>query len=616
MDTPAYSPPRQMPASLRDTLKIILEEELYLSGIDFLTSLIAQGISTTPNATDNSDDNLTSTATPPPIYIPPAIHLTLLTTLLCHPTFTTHVSKKSDLDSRLVSPSSERLLLRLLSLAGPNSMGLHTAWDRWDGTPSGSNGLWATQRGGTTLADDAFEDNSLDLRLAGKESLFERAEDFWAVVGWGFSCACAEIGYGVDAEKARALRRRWGAWRRVLRVMVEGLERDWEERDRGEDGEEKRERLRSSLVVRWLPSKRGGAGYKRVVRAVMANGKGSLGMEWQEIWRDEGVSLKRIRERKEKRDVKKLVPLTKEEQKEARKREILEGGSTEDEEGDEDEEDGNWAGDSKRVVDPDGDHTMAEASDLDISKPDSATSAWGGIEAVLLRQRLLILLSSVCHHQQWIPLSTLHDELTDHLLSPNPSSISLPSIRLFTTSLVTNSSLSFTHLTSPPPSHIYLHPLFSSLLRTLLSSDAPSPSNYGALEDRGGLISPKVLVTCYLPYRAKAGTLKDNLKVSVLLEQLVRAIATEGCGVKGLLGEDGGAFLVGAMEDGLERRMESVYGGMKEIVEDELGGVGPGAAAGGRKRKRGEREREREKELREWQWVEERLRDLVEVICS
>ncbi|RPB20245.1 hypothetical protein L211DRAFT_531589 [Terfezia boudieri ATCC MYA-4762] len=472
MDTPAYRPPRQIPASLRDTLKIILEEELC--------------ISTTPNATDNSDDNLTSTANLPPIYIPPAIHLTLLTTLLSHPTFTTHVSKKTDLESRLVSPSSERFLLRLLTLAGPNSMGLHTAWDRWDGTPSGSNGLWATQRGGTPVADDAFEDNSLDLRFAGKESLFERAEDFWAVVGWGFSCACAEIGYGVDAEKARALRRRWGAWRRLLRVMVEGLERDWEERVRGEEGDEKKER-------------------------------------------------------REKRDVKKLVPLTKEEQKEARKREILEGCSTEDEEEDEDEEDGNWAGDSKRDVDLDGDHTMAEASDSAISKPDSATSAWGGIEAVLLRQRLLILLSSVCHHQQWIPLSTLHDELTDHLLSPNPFSISLPSIRLFTTLLVTNSSLSFTHLTSPPPpSHIYLHPLFSSLLRTLLSSDAPSPSNYGALEDRGGLISPKVLVTCYLPYRAKAGTLKDNLKVSVLLEQLVRAIATEGGGVKELLGEDGG----------------------------------------------------------------------------
>ena len=464
---------------------------------------------------------------------------------------------------------------------------------------------------GTPVADDAFEDNSLDLRFAGKESLFDRAEDFWAVVGWGFSCACAEVGYGVDAEKARALRKRWGAWRRVLRVMVEGLERDWAERVRGEEGEEKRERLRRSLVVRWLPSKRGGAGYKRVVRAVMANGKGRLGMEWKEIWRDEGVSLKRIRERKEKKNVRKLVPLTKEEEKEARKREILEGDSTEGEE--EDDGDGNGVGDSKRNVDVDGDYTMAEASDLDISKPDSATSAWGGVEAVLLRQRLLILLSSVCHHQQWIPLPTLHDELTDHLLSPTPFSISLPSIRLFTALLVTNSSLSYTYLTTPPPSHIYLHPLFSSLLRALLSSDAPSPLNYGALEDRGGLISPMVLITCYLPYRAKTGTLKDNHKISVLLEQLVRAIATEGGGVMGLLGQDGGAFLVGAMEDGLERRMGSVLAGMKEVVEDEPGGVGV-AAAGGRKRKRGERERE--EEWRGWQGVEERLRGLVEVICS
>ncbi|KAF8420422.1 hypothetical protein EV426DRAFT_675313 [Tirmania nivea] len=608
-DAPAYRPPRQIPASLRDTLKIIFEEELYLSGIDLLTSLITQGTSTSTTSgsadNNNSDGNLTSPP-PPPIYVPPPVHLTLLTTLLSHPTLTTHISKKCDLDSRLVPSSSERLLVRLLSLAGPKSMGIHTAWGRWGGTPSGSNALWAVRRGAPPVADDAFEDDSLDLRLAGKESLFERAEDFWAVVGWGFTCACAEVGYGVDAEKARALRRRWGAWGRVLRVMVEGLERDWEERARGEEGEEKGERLRRSLVVRWLPSKQGGAGYKRVVRAVMANGKGRLGMEWKEVWKDEGVSLKQIRERKEKRDVRKLVPLTKEEEKEARKREILEGNSTGGEE--EDGDDGSGMGESKRNVDADGDHAMGGASDLDTSQPDPAVSAWGGIEAVLLRQRLLILLSSVCHHQQWIPLPTLHDELADHLLSPTPSSISLPSIRLFTTLLATSSSLSST---APPPSHIYLHPLFSSLLRTFLPSEAPSPSNYGAPEDRGGLISPKVLITCYLPYAAKTGTLKDNLKVAVLLEQLVRAVAAEGGGVNGLLGEDGGAFLVGAMEDGVERRMESVVGEMREATEDESGG---GAATGGRKRKRGERERE--EEWREWWGVEERLRDLVEVICS
>ena len=133
-----------------------------------------------------------------------------------------------------------------------------------------------------------------------------------------------------------------------------------------------------------------------------------------------------------------------------------------------------------------------------------------------------------------------------------------------------------------------------------------------------------VLITCYLPYPAKTGTLKDNLKVAVLLEQLVRAIATEGGGVMGLLGEDGGAFLVGAMEDGLERRMGSVLSGMEEVVEDEpgAGGVGAGAGVGagvgvgvgGRKRKRGEKEKE--EEWGEWQGVEGRLRDLVEVICS
>ena len=464
------------------------------------------------------------------------------------------------------------------------------------------------RRGGTPIADDPFEDSSLDLRFAGKESLFERAEDFWAVVGWAFTCACAEVGYGVDAEKARALRRRWGAWKRVLGVMMEGLERDWEERMRGGDGEKKEERLRRSLVMRWLPSKTGGAGYKRVVRAVMANGKGRLGMEWKEVWRDEGVGLKGIRERKERRDMKKLVPLTKEEEKEARKRAILEGSSTEGEE--EDEGDLNGSGDPKKSVDVDGDSTMLEASDLGTSSPDAAILAWGGIEAVLLRQRLLILLSSVCHHQQWIPLSTLHNELTDHLLSPTPSSISLPSVRLFTTLLATNSPFSSTHLTTPPPTHIYLHPLFASLLRTLLSSDAPSPSNYDTLEGRGGLISPRVLIICYLPYSAKTRTLRDNLKVAVLLEQLVRAIARESSGVKGLLGEDGGAFLVGAMEDGVERRMEGVLSGGRE---DEGGGGGGGAGAGGIKRKWGEVERG--EDWREWQRAEESLRSLVEVIC-
>ena len=339
--------------------------------------------------------------------------------------------------------------------------------------------------------DAAFEDTKLDLDLATKEGLFYRAEDFWAVVGWAFTCACGREERGVevasnkadknkvDRNKVRMMKRRWrGAWKRLLCVMVEGLERDWAWRLASasaiEEEEERDRLLKQALIIRLLPPKRGSAGYKRVIRAIMANGQCRLGsMEWKEIWRDECISRKEIRKRRKRGDVRALVPLTAEEVRAAKKNRTLEKDSSDsddDTQDEDDEDDVDEAEEKKSEGDCGGNGDKMEGIKYSKShkyKPEEdPIKDWGGLDAVFLRQRLLALVSPSKPPPTFPP----HDPLTNYSCLFNPAILGLLHTRIHSPPNPSLRANRYSAFSLPPyPPSVYLPITIPSLLPLVTS---------------------------------------------------------------------------------------------------------------------------------------------------
>jgi len=242
---------------------------------------------------------------------------------------------------------------------------------------------------------EAFEDDKLDLRFARRESVFDRGDDFWAVIGWGFTCACTN-GKG---KREKWMRRRWeGAWRRWIGVVVEGLERDWVERGEvgnllsgsevaGDTGRE------GALVLKYLPDTTGSAGVRRVARAIFANGRGRMGAEWKEVWAGETEALSSAKGK----SAVGTVPHKK--------------GKKAGKEGRLGEEDNGKSGRVRLgVFDESEDDYFSDASDTaEIEKEGcseedmilvratseqspNSTDAWGGVDAVELRRKIIMLV--------------------------------------------------------------------------------------------------------------------------------------------------------------------------------------------------------------------------------
>ena len=277
-------------------------------------------------------------------------------------------------------------------------MGVSDAWQFSEST--GRRGVRDASIGAGVMGEnsEAFEDDKLDLKFARRESVFDRGDDFWAVIGWGFTCACAK-GKG---KSEKWMRRRWeGAWRRWIGVVVEGLERDWVERGEVENmlgGPEVAGDMgrAGSLVLKYLPDMAGSAGIRRVVRAVFANGRGRMGGEWKEVWAGETDALSLIKgksaggrtsNKKGKKGSKK--------------------GSL-DEEGDDkagrvrlgvfDESEDDYFSNASDTAEiekkkpPEGDTVLVRGLPEPPALPPNAADGWGGVDAVELRQKIIMLV--------------------------------------------------------------------------------------------------------------------------------------------------------------------------------------------------------------------------------
>ena len=223
---------------------------------------------------------------------------------------------------------------------------------------------------------EVFEDGKLDLGLARNEGVFGRDEDFWAIVGWSFTCACACLSgtaKGNVSKQERRMRARWDkAWKRWLEIMIEGLERDWIEHGRNSnqagsgthDIEEYS--IRETLIVKYSPDLIGSTGIRRVMRAVFANGKGRMSSEWKAVWPCETESLKSQGSKNNGFD------------------HLIEGNAH----GLDEDSSQEWEALESETISVRGTQRLE-------GLPNPADS-WGGIQAVILRRRLILLVLTPC----------------------------------------------------------------------------------------------------------------------------------------------------------------------------------------------------------------------------
>lgn len=247
---------------------------------------------------------------------------------------------------------------RIIEIIGPENAALDKVWifDR---------GRRSVRRGNRELSPSA--DDAISGELANEESLFSRVEDVWDVVGWAFTCSVLHPA-------------RWMWWKNVLECLLLTLERDWEhrcQRYRAAGGKGERV-LKESIAVKMLPEIRGTGGYRRVVRAILANGSAKA-KEFHPVWEDELLSYRpRKKGRRTLGGFMGEFDDGEEPQTQKKKDMILD--------------------ENENLVDGDNDTDMPNAP-----KAFSAYDAWGGVTSFTLRQRFLNLvclplLPNVRHH--------------------------------------------------------------------------------------------------------------------------------------------------------------------------------------------------------------------------
>ncbi|KAI9844438.1 MAG: hypothetical protein M1838_002196 [Thelocarpon superellum] len=484
-----YRSAKELPYELREHCVIYFEEELYSQGLSLLKSLVTAGNST-------SDPSST------PAFRPPPQHLALAATLVVHPTLTTRAASR---DRIIASNEALSLLRATLQVFGPTNANFRAAF-AFVGPGGGRRGPSHRRGGGGDEDSPESEDNvdAINTELAKHGSLWSLGEDFWHVVGWALNCSVAHP-------------HRWARWKLWLDVMLDILEQDWLDRedlaaekaskDAGaESSREIEEIFTTSLIVKYLPTELGRyGGNRRVVRAIFADGSAKSMNEFKEVFRNETKEIKKDADTKRNRASR--VNVDEEHY-----------GDYFDDDVDDDIDDVGYADDASRP--PTGlDSSEAEVEKAAPRKPDDASTCFGDLESILLRQRLLALLSSLASTlpTHFTTLESLYSTYVEHLRP-----LDLPTFSLFT------SPTMLPYISSAARSS-----MTQLLLRSLISSTAPFPrqppatpssTSTGPQQAQQDDLSQETLEQCFLPYSANTSSVMDNAKVSLLVEALLRLL--------------------------------------------------------------------------------------------
>ncbi|KAI5853079.1 hypothetical protein DFP73DRAFT_535026 [Morchella snyderi] len=477
---PKYRSTKPVPYNLNERIRGALEESLYAQAIECLGGVISPGVST---------PSLSAA------LIPPHTHIRLITTLVSHPYLTSQLPKNEPTPT---APIDAFLLLRrVLKLIGPLNSNFAAAWVFEDTRVRGRRTKKERDRDNSPAANTTTDDH-LAGDLAEGESLFAVAEDVWAIVGWGFTCSVIHP-------------TRWKWWKLQLEILLDVLEADWEDRQATCAQTSNSDALKNALFVKMLPDTKGSAGYKKVIRAILANGTGSNLDRCNPIYKDE-LSTKRPKKNNM--------------------------GSLNSSFVDDDQNEPETTT-STRSKSPSEDTEMTD-DPSNIEDDDTGVACeWGGMEALVLRQRFLSLLSSVSYRCCYIDINDLYREYKDIILRFSPSSF-----MLFTSTFI-----------STQPN--YRAALNQLILDTIISSKAPMPKR----NETDDLTTEK-LMNRYLPWPANTTSVSDNAKVAMLLESMTRLLVTEA----GLVWS---TELELAVEKGIEERRKKATGDRRINKEKE-----------------------------------------------
>ncbi|KAI9881584.1 MAG: hypothetical protein M1830_000148 [Pleopsidium flavum] len=448
-----------MSGGLRDDDRLVLPERpshlliFYTQALTLLLNLLTAG---------------TSSPTPLPAFTPPPQHLSLAATLVVHPSLTTRARSPERLQT---SNIALRLLRHTNKLVGPLNGDFDTAFafTYFNTSRRGGNGRRRTADDYSPSSGD--DPDIINSEIANSGSVWARAEDFWQVVGWAFNCS---VMYP----------KRWERWKLWLEFIIDVLEDDWVERENVSVETEKNPEssMERSLIAKYLQLEGGKmGGNRRVVRAVFADGGAKAMNEFTEVFKNETKTRKKDDGGLKKREAKVDVE------------EEIFGDYLEDD--DDDEED----------VEDDTETSEPVVNDENFNTDENVANgaeSLGGMDSLILRQRLLALLSAVSDTipKKFMTVGALYDLYLDHI-RPLP----VPTFQL----LVSPSAL-------PYLSPVARSSLTQFILRSLIASSAPNPSTDDLNQD--------MLEQNFLPYTANTSNMADNAKVSLLVETLLKLL--------------------------------------------------------------------------------------------
>lgn len=425
--------------------------------------------------------------------MPPPSHLALAATLVIHPSHTTRTL--SD-EKHQAANQALALLKHVNQLVGPHNAAFSTAFQFTEASTS-SRRKRAKTRQSDVSSNKSEEPDKLDCPLADEESLWSNAQDFWSVIGWAFNCSVAH-------------KQRWERWRLWLDFMLGVLEDDLTEKAAHADQKRKASSqtaaemtLAESLLVQYLAAVgEGRSGKRKVMRAILAEGSTKSQAEFGEIWRHE---TKPPKEKKETKLVRK------------RKLEIDEGefGDYLDEDSDDDSNgtpiprsrsaaklpvsrlSRNGASDSENERD--------RESGIGDTNERTGIEAFGGVDSIHLRQRLLALLTKLCalYPPAFLDTEDLFDLYTE-FLRPLPLTVFEQFISPWKPYLSTNTQASLNQM----------------LLRPFLASVAPA-------YDENSLTQHD-FEAHFGPFAANVSSIVENARVSLLVESLMRLLWKSG----------------------------------------------------------------------------------------
>lgn len=243
------------------------------------------------NALFLENDLLTSTSNlDAPCFVPPASHISIISSLLVHPTYTTRSKDPRDRSDTL--PKALAYLQNILTIVGPRNAKLGEAFAFKAQSNRRANARDRRHaREASTDSDEGLNED-LESSLATTDSIWAKAQDFWHVVGWIFNCSVA-------------CKERWEYWKIWLSYMIDVIETDWQERERRDL--EAYEQLQNSdvraeivtearvdsILCQYISDNRITSPYKRLIRSIFADGNGKFLTEFPEVFAKETMRIQK-----------------------------------------------------------------------------------------------------------------------------------------------------------------------------------------------------------------------------------------------------------------------------------------------------------------------------------